>query len=105
MSNAARPSEDIPKVGRPQVGERIALRVPPAILARVDAMRGDAERSTYLRVLIQIGLAQVGAVDSMAASHARAVQLLHEIADAIYDPIWADLLPAAGLASEAAADE
>ena len=104
MSNAQN-GQDGSKVGRPRVGERIALRVPPAILARVDAMRGDAERSTYLRVLIQIGLAQVGAVDSMAASHARAARLLNEIADVIYDPIWAELLPAAGLSAEAAAGD
>ena len=45
--------------GRPRVGERVVVRLPDDLTARIDRLRGDVPRAAYLRTLLEIALAAV----------------------------------------------
>lgn len=72
--------------GRPAiVGRRVHVLLPSDLLGEVDAARGDADRSTFLRCCIQVGM---GAGVEMLRHHAEAARVLQEIAERANHPVW-----------------
>ena len=75
--------------GRPRVGPQIRICLPEDLLQQIDQARGAADRSTFLRCAIQIG---IGNAAAYTEAQMRAATLLEAISDAATDPAWDSLV-------------